>query len=343
MLYYLINSVTNEVLMKKLLFLFAALFAALSLLAADGRYSEKIDYSDTANWIAIGKQEFPTGADVFYVYPTLISGKAHPYMDWSIAAVREKTIRFAGTQLDIFLPFARIYAPFYRQGEYTRAIADVHLPVEKQKWLQLGISDVKQAFRYYIKHHNKGRPFFLFGHSQGAMALLELVKTELADPEINRLFVAGYLIGYPKMPASYPDHPHIRTAKSADDTGVILTWNCETRNAGKSLFTEKGFYCINPLNWRTDEVKAQAADHPGARFYSGRKFVDHPRFCSAQISLSKGALVVESEDLFTHQTLKSSSGILHGQDVFFFFHSIRKNAQLRLKAYEKNFVPNMGR
>ena len=43
-----------------------------------------VDYSKPFNWIALPDADTPPReVDVFYVYPTIVAHKDHPYMDWS--------------------------------------------------------------------------------------------------------------------------------------------------------------------------------------------------------------------------------------------------------------------
>ena len=108
-------------------------------------------------------------------------------MDWSNPSVQEKAKNIAAQQTGVFSEVGMIYAPYYRQGEYFRVIAEAAEKPEKQVYTKTGIEDIRRAFRYYMEHYNKGRPFILFGHSQGAMVLLELMKSESPQQARRRL------------------------------------------------------------------------------------------------------------------------------------------------------------
>ena len=79
----------------------------------------------------------------------------------------------------------------------------------------IALEDVMQSWDYYLKHLNQGRPFIIAGYSQGAIAVLDILK-EMPDSVLSRL-VAAY------VPES-----------------IIY-------------FTENNVACINPVSWRTDE------------------------------------------------------------------------------------------
>lgn len=55
--------------------------------------------------------------------------------------------------------------------------------------------DVVSAFRYYMENDNQGRPFILAGHSQGAKAIVELIKHTLTAEQLDRM-VAAYAFGF---------------------------------------------------------------------------------------------------------------------------------------------------
>lgn len=51
---------------------------------------------------------------------------------------------------------------------------------------------------------------------------------------------------------------------------------------------------INPLNWRTDDVKADAGMNKGAVFFDGKNRIisEDKNFCSAVVNPETGALIV---------------------------------------------------
>ncbi len=297
-----------------------------------------VDYSRPGNWIILPDAHTPPReVDVFYVYPTIVAHEDHPYMDWSSPSVREKAVNIAAQQTGVFSDIGTIYAPYYRQGEYFRVIREAAAKPEDQVYTRLGIEDIRKAFRYYLEHYNKGRPFILFGHSQGAMVLLELMKSEFRDPKIRGRLVAAYLIGYPKMPKTFPDHPHIRLARGACDTGVVICYNSESPDAVKSIFTGPDTYCINPLNWRTDDSKADASMNRGAVFFDGKNHIvsEEKNFCSAVINPETGALIVVPAKPGKYDSELMGKGVYHMNDIYFFYRNLADNARERVGAFWK--------
>ena len=276
--------------------------------------------------------------DLFYVLPTIFADKNNAYMSWADKKIQQKAQMIAAQHTGIFSDYSRVFAPYYRQAEFRRVLGEINLPVEKQKFIQNGISDVRNAFRYYMKHHNKGRPFILLGFSQGSMALLEVMKTEFSDCKVNCKLVAAYLIGYPNMPKSFPQHPYLKTAQKADDTGVIITYNSQAPGKVKSAFTGKETsYCINPVNWRTDGKTAEKQEHLGSRFFDFKsgKATDKPQFVTAKTDPTTGALIVEPSAPGKYDSRALGSGVYHMYDLNFFYLDLQANGKLRINSFWK--------
>lgn len=321
--------------MKKFLLL-AALTVCLFSFSLTAQ--EKVDYSRSDNWVMLEKNKKGT-VDIFYVLPTIFSDKQIKNMLWhNVPVIQKKAQTIALQDTGIMAECGRVFAPYYRQAEFREALRELTLPAAQRHFTNKGIEDVKQAFRYYLRHYNRERPFILFGFSQGAIALLEVIKTELADPQVNGRMVAAYLIGYPAMPKHFPAHPHIRTAQKADDTGCIITYNSQSAGQIKSLFTgSKEFYCINPVNWRTDSTPAPASQHRGSRLFDRKtgKFTDCKNFISAQIDTASGALVVTPAKPGKYDSRALGKGVYHMYDLQFFYHDLKENVKLRIKAHKK--------
>ena len=322
--------------MKKLFLLLVAVFSAIVVSATE----KDLDYSKSENWV-IGEKKIRENCevDIFYVLPTIYADKNHAYMLWqNNKALQQKARMIADQHTGIFSGYSRVFAPYYRQAEFRRVLTELNLPIEKQTFVQLGIKDIKAAFRYYMKHLNQGRPFILLGFSQGSVVLLELMKTEFADRQINSKLVAAYLIGYPNMPKTFPGYPHLRTARRADDTGVIITYNSQAPDKVKSMFTGSSeVYCINPVNWRTDSKIAEKTEHKGSRFFDFKsgKATDKKAFVSAKIDPASGGLIVETAEPGKYDSRSLGPGVYHMFDLNFFYYDLQANGKLRIKAFWK--------
>ena len=316
---------------------FCVLAAACFALVAAGA---ETDYRDPANWAICETEARETEFDVFYVYPTLFADDANPLMRWrDDPGLRAKTIGFARAQAGIFGGKARVFAPFVRQLEYRRCVAVL---TPERDWrdseeFRPGVRDTQAALRHYLAHFNGGRPYILFGHSQGAIDLY-LVMRSLPEVSPDRGFAAAYLIGLPKLtaPQIAADFAGrgIAPAAGRGDVGVVIGWNTQAPGVENPAFTGRGTFCINPLNWRTDGTPAGREENVEAFFYDYRtgKSRAAAKFCGAKIDVGRGALLV---DLPVGGKYDAGGfmgkGVFHMNDVWFFAGNIRVNAAERVK------------
>lgn len=239
--------------MKKALFICcsAALFAACT--PKGDIIPGEPDYSDTAQWYIADRG---AAVDVFYIVSTEcddygIDGRTFHYAD-----TRNDSIRglLYGEMVGVDKLLAgelNYFSPYYRQvtmETYTDdSLVDARMP--------MAYGDVRKAFNYYLEHYNQGRPFILAGFSQGAMAVVDLLK-DMDDETYSRL-VAAYVIGY-KVTDS---NAHIRPAKDSADLGVTICYNSVRDNScAIPLLSEGNLMSINPVNWHTDATPALLVD-----------------------------------------------------------------------------------
>ena len=146
------------------------------------------------------------------------------------------------------------YSPYYRQVT-METYADTALISSR---FPLAMDDVRTAFKYYVDELSGGRPFVLAGFSQGAEALVELLK-ELPDSLQSRL-VAAYVLGW-KITSEDMASSAIRPAQGADDTGVTICYNSvEDPSAANPIVSGGNTVAINPVNWCTDATPAVLFD-----------------------------------------------------------------------------------
>lgn len=211
------------------------------------------DYADSSQWYIADRG---AAVDVFYIVSTecddyTLGGKPIHYADTRNDSIRallngemEGVDRLLAGELNY-------YSPYYRQvtmETYTSdSLVDTRMP--------LAYGDVRRAFTYYLEHYNNGRPFILAGFSQGAMAVVDLLKA-IDDATYGRM-VAAYVIGY-KVTDS---NAHIRPAQDSADLGVTICYNSVRDNSCAIPFLSDGnLMAINPVNWRTDATPAMLVD-----------------------------------------------------------------------------------
>jgi hypothetical protein len=166
-----------------------------TIVAADGKLSRESFNADGNAPI-----------DCFYVYPTISTDQTeHSDMNPDPAelnVIRQQFARFGSV--------CRQYAPMYRQ--VTLIGLRKVLAAGNVSGLQQGVGydDVRDAWRYYLEHDNKGRGYVLVGHSQGSYVLMELIRQEIEGKPAEARMVSALLLG-----ATLP------VAKGKDTGGVF--------------------------------------------------------------------------------------------------------------------------
>ena len=129
--------------------------------------------------------------DCFYVYPT-VSTDAGVNSDMTADPAEQNVIR---QQFARFASKCRPYAPMYRQvtlAGLRRQMAGGGRAVLDRG---AGYDDVRDAWRYYLEHDNRGRGVVLIGHSQGSYVLAELIRQEIDGKPIQSRLVSAMLLG----------------------------------------------------------------------------------------------------------------------------------------------------
>jgi hypothetical protein len=185
---------------------------------ADAAAPAPVDYADAAHWLCLpGRadacgQPLPTadlnpdgyGAvaaaapaadppiDCFYVYPT-VSRDAGMNSDLDVGPAEEAGA--AAIQFARFATLCKPYAPVYRQATMA-SLAAVTAGRDVAPIFALAYGDVRAAWRYYLEHYNRGRPFVLIGHSQGSIHLETLIAREIEGRPEARRMLSAILLGW---------------------------------------------------------------------------------------------------------------------------------------------------
>lgn len=295
-----------------------------------------VDYAQTQNWAFLPQAQTPDKpVDVFYVYPTIFGGNGPELMDINSADLREKANVQIRINAGVFTDIARLYAPYYRQASIDILWLD---KTQERQLLATGYKDIQDAFEYYMKHFNKGRPFILAGFSQGSMALLNLMEKTFDNPQWQKQLVAAYLIGYSVTTQDLEQYPWLKMAQSATDTGVIVSYNTQLPGNGYSYVLKKNSHAINPVNWKTDSSVASAAEHKGAVIFdivTGKQQEEIPHLADVWLEKQTGALVlkVDSQKFNASQAV-FPPGVLHMYDYMFFYNNLKENVQKRVENFK---------
>ena len=307
--------------------------------------TEQLDYSKGYCWVT-KPQTIDKAVDVFFVYPTIYGGTDPQNMDISDPSLRDNAKGLIVAQAGVFSSYGNMFAPFYRQQSgalQSMAAGNDETDAYQDPVFQVGAKDIERAFDYYIKHLNPDRPFIIAGHSQGTMALINLMRKHFNDPALQRRLVAAYLIGYSVTKDDLKKYPWMKLAQGENDTGVIITYNTEGADAGPSPVLLPGAGAINPLNWRTDSTPAGREANMGAKFFNnstGKLIENIPNFAGAHLDLQKGVLIVtnmknpKSDKINLIKMGRWPKGVFHKYDYTFWFNNLKDNVKKRIAAYQ---------
>ena len=292
-------------------------------------------YSSRDNWayFAVGGADKP--ADLFILCPT-VDVRDEYNMSLSDTETKKNFLGALNMERGIYEDNTRMYAPYYRQASLK--VYDMP-PDERDKYIELAYRDVSEAFAYYLKHENNNRPLILAGFSQGSDMCYRLLQEYFADEKLSQRLVAVYAPGWPCTYSMTEKYSQIKPARSENDIGVVVTFECESPNLTSTHIYPAGIksHAINPLNWKTDSTPADKSMNPGACFtdYSGNITRETANLCGAYIDSERGVLKIPdvSEEDYPPVIPSFKPGMYHVYDYMFFFRSLQENVKVRIDSY----------
>lgn len=296
------------------------------------------DYSDNENWMAL--PEITHAVDTFYLYPTCYldeSEDALPICTIDNQAVRQRAQVIYENQATVFEESTNVFAPYYRQSNIYEVMdmSSQELETYQQKEQR---TDVYAALDYYFEHYNNGRPFIIAGHSQGSiMTKIVLGEYMAAHPEHYERMVAAYVIGYSITSDWLAEHPYLKFAEGAGDTGVIVSWNTEgPRNKGQhNIVVEDGAISINPINWKRDDTYAAADENLGSRMFNADtgSYEIKKDLADAQLDTERGVVICTAKAAYTDAVELFGPESFHNNDYAFYYENLRENVKQRAENY----------
>jgi hypothetical protein len=185
-----------------------------TIVKADGGFSRE-------GW----KAEPDAPIDCFYVYPT-VSTDATPFSDMTADPAEVNVVR---QQFARFGSVCRLYAPLYRQvtlAGLRAAIAGGGGGVALSTGPQY--DDVRDAWKHYLAHDNRGRGVVLIGHSQGSFILTELIRQEIEGKPIQSQLVSAILLGatlaVPQGKDVGGSFQHVALCRKPAQVGCLVTY-----------------------------------------------------------------------------------------------------------------------
>ena len=305
---------------------------------------EKPDYSDISSWAAHPQKKegilnsFYTNkeslkADVFYIYPTLLTSKDDNNWNSDIynlenkKRVKDIAIQY---QASAWTGAGKIYSPYYRQVHY-RSFYEPYTSNGGKKAGLVAYQDIKDAFEYYLKYFNQGRPIILAGHSQGAFHCKLLMRDYFDGKELQNQLVAAYIPGVKVGDSEFESIFHLR---GPDETGGYLNWNTFKIKRKPKKGKHPAFYSwkktqfvTNPITWDNERV-SNTDDHKG--LFSFDKKI-YPKALSVQIY--DGVLWSSFPKIDNSNLLLRTISNYHFGDINLFWKDIYENAIVRVNSF----------
>ena len=263
-------------------------------------------------------------ADVFYVYPTLLL--AAKDVRWNAPiddqVQRNEIINSAVKyQASAFAASGKMYVPIYRQAHIKS-----YFLYDKggKEAFEIAYLDVKNAFLFYLKNYNKGRPIIIASHSQGTNHATQLLKDFFDDKPLQKKLIAAYIPGMGIKPNEFKTiHPMVRPTQ----TGGFVSWNTRKKNSyPKNRAKYAGAVVTNPITW--DAQKTTILDQHKGFLYSNDKLYDS----ALSIELTDG-MVWSTNPKFPGRLFMSFMKNYHIGDINLFWQDINENAVLRTKTW----------
>lgn len=335
------------------------------------------DYSLETHWATLPTTRdaadlIPTGfggrdaqagaeADVFFIHPTSYmgntwnsaidtGGRTRAILDWLISS-----------EASAFNGCCRVYAPHYRQASF---FAFFDQEDDGLRAIELAYEDVRSAFRYFIEHYNRDRPFLIASHSQGTLHAYRLLREEIDPGPLRHRLVAAYTIGYP-FPTEHleRDFVNLHVCDGPLDTGCMIAWETWAEGSEQEFFPlplwngdhleratseSKPRLCVNPLSWKADLERAEAGLHVGALAMppwpapqdSGESdYTYEPITELDPISPNHTGARCDDDGLYIAEQLDPpyeslfTEGNYHTHDYHLFYMNIRENAIARTNAW----------
>jgi hypothetical protein len=290
---------------------------------------DKKDNADLTvpNTTIIDKQS-EAKADVFFIHPTTY----RIGFTWN-AVLKRKRINKRTNNLPIryqasaFNGSCKVYAPRYRQASL---VTYLEKNGNAAKVFDLAYQDVRNAFLYYLRNYNNGRPFIIASHSQGTDHGIRLVNEFIKkDTVLYKQFITAYLAGRPINDTSITTIP---PCDSASQCKCFNTWNAVPWGEKLLFRADAGqLICHNPLTWTRDTAYAAATLNSGG-LPMNYKLIDK-NICDAKISENGLLWIHRPKNKSSKDYLYINSESFHAIEYNLFYMNIRNNVTQRVEQY----------
>lgn len=267
-------------------------------------------------------------ADVFYLHPTTLvgvreTGKNNAKIDDSLLNYKTDYSPII-YQASAFNESTRVFAPRYRQA-HIRMYSEKDSAM-KYEAFNLAYEDVRNAFEYYLKNDNNGRPIIIASHSQGTTHASRLLKEFFDGKELSSKLVCAYLIGMPVRKDSYEKIP---VCQDSTNTGCFVSWRTFRKDYSSDWANriDTNIVVVNPVTWKTTSEIAEKSLQKGAVLYNLNKV-----YRKTQSTQAEGSALWVSHPRFPGSFLYRNKNY-HAGDINLFYVDIREDVTRRIRYY----------
>jgi hypothetical protein len=161
--------------------------------------------------------------DCFYVYPT-VSDQKTPTANFDIDPELRSIALYQAAR---YSSECKVYAPVYRQVSLL-GILGVAPPSAAET--ERSYTDVRSAWRDYLRHYNHGRGVVFISHSQGTFVLRRLLREEVdLKPKVRKRVISAVLLGgnvsVKKGQDAGGDFKKIPACRSRTQVGCVIAFS----------------------------------------------------------------------------------------------------------------------
>lgn len=269
----------------------------------------------------------------------------HPTTDRAVEARSADPLTVEGGPVDDAVRFqatvlngvARIWAPRFRQASRGALAAGGALAP--------ALEDVTAAFDHALAQSPPDAPFFLLGHDQGAMLLLQLLRARVVGTPLARRLVVAYLAGLQVDAAALGGLPICADPRATGCAAVWATARAGVQPAACGVdrcppaSRPARAVCFNPVTGGPGP--GAPGEHRGAGPGGGLLGGSFAGFAVGLVATRcgpDGVLQVddaaEADGLSARDLVGVDGGDYHAQDVNLFYLDLRADAATRLAAFE---------
>lgn len=302
---------------------------------------QRPDYDDLYYWAAHPDKKDPSDSipkplqktfekdstiDVFFIHPTTLTNYDDPRLN---APIDDPLLNAKTDYTSILLQAStfnsyNIYAPRYRQA-HIRNYFPKDTPVAVRAF-DTAYADIRNAFVYFLQHHNPQHPIIIASHSQGSTHSMHILREFFDTTDLKKQLVAAYIVGM-YLPEDY--FTNLKPCDSSTNTQCFCSWRTYKNGYVPEFVTrEKKLSVVtNPISWKRSDEWVARKNNQGAVLPNFRKLYKK----AADAKIQEGIL-------WTHHPRFPFSFLFryknyHVGDINLYYMNVRNNVKERVRSF----------